>query len=175
MVGGLVVLGAYLLVLPVLWPEPVPVVDMPRAVTVGAPAEVSLTVRAWHPNVEVNHVSLVVESPELLPGPGGRLQTLFPFDVARAPSVRQVWRLLELNRLTWPRSWSFRFRLPLDEIAAAGLLRGDRLRGTVHVGLGYATVFERRACLWCRGHGVETVTSRTPFELVVHGEAGSGR
>lgn len=157
-VGGYVALAValYLLVLPDLWPEPTGTIQAPAQATFGAPSHVTLTVRAWHPNFEVAHVFLTAEAPRLLPGPGGRMQTLFTFDLYQAPAAPS-WTAISVNRLTWPRSRSFTFALPLAELAEVGLLEGGVLTGDILATVSYADVV-----------GVRRGTFQQVIEQTVH-------
>lgn len=170
--GVALAVALYLFLLPDLWPEPTGTIEVPAQATFGAPSHVTLTVRAWHPNFEVAHVYLVAEAPRLLPGPGGHMQTLFTFDLYQAPAA-PGWTAIGVNRLTWPRSRSFTFALPLAELAEAGLLEGGVLTGRIHATVRYADVVVVRRSF--QQVTEQTVDVRAPVSTQIAGAPDSAR
>lgn len=156
LVGGLLVIGVYVGVVPTLWPDPEVRITAPATASTREGLPVRVSVRAWHANVRVLSVRLYVD-------PSRSTATLSPsLTVVARP--RGGWSFGGLDRRTYPRTLTLAVRLPLvtapGERPALGVVRG-----TVDVELEVARP-QRRGLHLLVGFPARRETQRIPVEFV---------
>ena len=114
-VGCVLTLIVYLIVIPALWPQPRVDTELPAALSRDADLPVTVTVKTWHPNFSV------------------------PVNIYENERVTS-WAVGFGNRLSWPRSRTYRLEVSYEEFTRQGSLRGGTLEGTIDVTRDYTKV-----------------------------------
>jgi hypothetical protein len=139
---GILSLGLYLVVVPFFWPPPAAQVTIPKESAFNQDLHIDATVSAWHSNFVVVGVRFYVDFQKTTAhGPKGSLDTLSLYEGEGPPD----WTFWNLNRLTWPCSEHLNLKVPLSELAAAGLVQPGVVVGKVDVSIAYRPGFNRTA------------------------------
>ena len=110
-------------------PEGAPALD-PEFVSLNEDLLIELLISAWHPNMLIEDVRLIVdwEHSDALKGKV-RLPPLTLYTGKRQPS----WSFWTINRFTWPRRRTMKLTVPIKELAEKEVLQAGLLRGAVFV------------------------------------------
>lgn len=130
-----VIIVLYLLILPAFWPRPRLTIEMPSEEALREDLPISVSVNAWHSNFSVAQV-------RFLPDPANSTafvkgKELYILELQEG-NPRSLWKGWQINRITWPRSRRYQFRVPVQKLSADGTLKTGELKGNIAVQVAYA-------------------------------------
>lgn len=120
----------YLGLIPWLWPRPNVAATLPTSAALGEDIPLEVTVSAWHSNFRATRVCFWVDP--LRSNALVEQAAFYPIDV-RDIVPRTSWPQWSINRVTWPRSRSYNFTVPLNQRWREGVLQAGVLQGMIWV------------------------------------------
>ncbi|MBN2449119.1 MAG: hypothetical protein JXR77_01945 [Lentisphaeria bacterium] len=117
--------AAYLLIVPLFWPEPTAEITIPARATLGEGMVIEVAVSALHANVRLSEVYLVLDCPHYREV--GLPASLVPVPVYQVSPTPPFPRWVNLT--TYPRRQQHRFTVPLRALADQGVIRPGALNG----------------------------------------------
>ena len=137
LIVGLLLVAIYFLGLPNFWPEPSATADFPADLSIGSDLPLTVTVKAWHPNISVRQVSFAVDnvqSTALLSS-----KAVVPLNVHDRDRVT-TWDVGVADRMSRPTKKTFSLTVPLAAMSRSRGFRIGELRGTIDVVIDHTKV-----------------------------------
>lgn len=130
----LVVLFAYLFVLPFAWPVPEVAAEIPDTAVLGQDIQIPITLSAWHPNVDVYNVRFYTDYHGSTAH--GEEGLFYPTPVLDREARRFV-GVWGYSHLTYPWSETLYVTVPLSQFANEKMLGPGLLKGKLDVNINY--------------------------------------
>lgn len=158
--GGIGVI-AYVVVVPLLWPEPTVAAEFPLETRMGDTLPIRVSVSAWHRNIQVHQVRFYVDyTATTAVGPKG---TFYP----EVPVQREAQRFVGAfarNPITWPHTEYVDTEIDLGKYIDQGLIGPGELIGKIDVTFNYHS---GRGGKTLNRDRTRTATKSVPFRITI--------
>lgn len=156
LIAGLFLAAIYFLGLPNFWPEPSATAEFPADLSIGSDLPLTVTVKAWHPNISVRQVSFAVDDMNSTALVSNKAHV--PLNVHDRDRVT-AWNVGLADRMSRPTKKTLPLAVPLAAMAKKRGFRMGELRGTIDVVIDYTEVSSRA------DYPALSVKRRIPFEI----------
>jgi hypothetical protein len=159
LIVGALLAAVYFLGLPNFWPEPTATADLAADLSIGSDLPLTVTVKAWHPNISVRQVSFAVDNLQSTALLSRKADVpLNVHDRDRDTS----WNVGLTKRMSRPTTKTLSLTVPLAEMARKRGFRMGELRGTIDVVIDYTKVSSQA------DYPALTAKHSIPFEIKLH-------
>lgn len=156
------VAGAYVIAVPMFWPEPRVEASFPPQISLRQDPVVTVRISAWHSNIAVSNIRFYVD--HVASTAKGSKGLMYPVLLLEA-RPEEFRGMFSVNPVTRPWSRTISLTVPIHEAAAEELLGPGILAGKLDVNISYAIGGRRY-----RGYGADrsrkTMLS-VPFQIEV--------